>query len=134
MDLLKNWGVIFDTLSEGKHDFKGLGRCPGMKDFIFRIDIMFTNPENWTAALTHFTGSDGLNRMMRLKAQDLHEWNGKKFPNGAILSQKGLLVRGADNKSTKERVVPGGLKSERQLFEILGMRYLKPEQRGDKLR
>jgi DNA polymerase/3'-5' exonuclease PolX len=105
-----------------------------MKDFIFRIDIMFTNPENWTAALTHFTGSDGLNRIMRLKAQDLHEWNGKKFPNGAILSQKGLLVRGADNKSTKERVVPGGLKSERQLFEILGMRYLKPEQRGDKLR
>ena len=134
VDLLKNWGVIFDTLSEGKHDFKGMGRCPGMKDFIFRIDIMFTNPENWNAALAHFTGNDVLNRMMRLKAQDLREWNGKKFPHGAILSQKGLLVRGSDNKATKKRVVPGGLKSERQLFEILGMRYLKPEQRGDKMR
>jgi len=90
VDLLKNWGVIFDTLSEGKHDFKGMGRCPGMKDFIFRIDIMFTNPENWNAALAHFTGNDVLNRMMRLKAQDLREWDGKKFPHGAILSQKGL--------------------------------------------
>jgi DNA polymerase/3'-5' exonuclease PolX len=117
--LLKKWGVVFDTLSEGKDDFKGLGRCPGMKKFIFRIDIMFTKPENWNAALMHFTGNDVLNRLMREKAKELREYDGKKYPYGAILSQKGLFIRGANNKSSGKRVIPGGLKSEKQLFDIL---------------
>jgi len=132
--LLKDWGVVFDTLSEGKDDFKGLGRCPGMKKFIFRIDIMFTKPENWNAALMHFTGNDVLNRLMREKAKELREYDGKKYPHGAILSQKGLFVRGANNKSSGKRVIPGGLKSEKQLFDILGMKYLPPTQRGSKIK
>lgn len=132
--LLKKWGVVFDTLSEGKDDFKGLGRCPGMKKFIFRIDIMFTKPENWNAALMHFTGNDVLNRLMREKAKELREYNGKKYPHGAILSQKGLFIRGANNKSSGKRVIPGGLKSEKQLFDILGMKYLPPSQRGSKIK
>ena len=132
--LLKDWGVVFDTLSEGKDDFKGLGRCPGMKKFIFRIDIMFTEPENWNAALMHFTGNDVLNRLMREKAKELREYDGKKYPHGAILSQKGLFVRGANNKSSGKRVIPGGLKSEKQLFDILGMKYLPPTQRGSKIK
>ena len=132
--LLKKWGVVFDTLSEGKDDFKGLGRCPGMKKFIFRIDIMFTKPENWNAALMHFTGNDVLNRLMREKAKELREYNGKKYPHGAILSQKGLFIRGVNNKSSGKRVIPGGLKSEKQLFDILGMKYLPPSQRGSKIK
>jgi len=132
--LLKKWGVVFDTLSEGKDDFKGLGRCPGMKKFIFRIDIMFTKPENWNAALMHFTGNDVLNRLMREKAKELREYNGKKYPHGAILSQKGLFIRGANNKSSGKRIIPGGLKSEKQLFDILGMKYLPPSQRGSKIK
>jgi DNA polymerase/3'-5' exonuclease PolX len=132
--LLKKWGVVFDTLSEGKDDFKGLGRCPGMKKFIFRIDIMFTKPENWNAALMHFTGNDVLNRLMREKAKELREYDGKKYPYGAILSQKGLFIRGANNKSSGKRVIPGGLKSEKQLFDILGMKYLPPTQRGSKIK
>ena len=132
--LLKDWGVVFDTLSEGKDDFKGLGRCPGMKKFIFRIDIMFTKPENWNAALMHFTGNDVLNRLMREKAKELREYDGKKYPHGAILSQKGLFVRGANNKSSGKRLISGGLKSEKQLFDILGMKYLPPTQRGSKIK
>jgi DNA polymerase/3'-5' exonuclease PolX len=132
--LLKKWGVVFDTLSEGKDDFKGLGRCPGMKKFIFRIDIMFTKPENWNAALMHFTGNDVLNRLMREKAKELREYDGKKYPYGAILSQKGLFIRGANNKSSGKRVIPSGLKSEKQLFDILGMKYLPPTQRGSKIK
>jgi len=132
--LLKKWGVVFDTLSEGKDDFKGLGRCPGMKKFIFRIDIMFTKPENWNAALIHFTGNDVLNRLMREKAKELREYDGKKYPHGAILSQKGLFIRGANNKSSGKRIIPGGLKSEKQLFDILGMKYLPPSQRGSKIK
>ena len=86
--LLKDWGVVFDTLSEGKDDFKGLGRCPGMKKFIFRIDIMFTEPENWNAALMHFTGNDVLNRLMREKAKELREYDGKKYPSWSYIESK----------------------------------------------
>ena len=103
-------------------------------DFNCDDDIMFTKPENWNAALMHFTGNDVLNRLMREKAKELREYDGKKYPHGAILSQKGLFVRGANNKSSGKRVIPGGLKSEKQLFDILGMKYLPPTQRGSKIK
>ena len=132
--VLKEWGVIFDTLSSGTHDFKGLGRCPGMKNFIFRIDILQTNDDDWYAALLHFTGSDLFNRIMREKAKNLMEYNGKSLPYGAILSQKGFFIRGSDGKSSGKRVVSGGLQSEKQLFDIFNMVYLKPSERGDKFK
>ena len=142
VNVLKQNKMIFDTLSKGKNDFKGMGQCPGNEDFIFRVDIMFTTNIEWYAALLHFTGNDALNRDMRMKAKELEEAKykiggkivTKELPHGAILSQKGFFVRGKNNKSTGERVVNGGLKTEKQLFEILGMRYLKPTQRGTKVR
>ena len=129
--LLKDWGVIFDTLTSGKSDFKGLGRCPGMKDFIFRIDILFTTTKNWIPSLTHFTGNDTLNRMMRLKAKELKvDSSGKVLKHGAILSQNGLFVRAHNGKSTGVRIKPGGFKTEKALFKQLGVRYLTPTERG----
>ena len=129
--LLKDWGVIFDTLTSGKSDFKGLGRCPGMKDFIFRIDILFTTTNNWIPSLTHFTGNDTLNRMMRLKAKELKvDSSGKVLKHGAILSQNGLFVRAHNGKSTGVRIKPGGFKTEKALFKQLGVRYLTPTERG----
>tara|TARA_R110002074_G_scaffold254209_1_gene426273 strand:- start:17 stop:1171 length:1155 start_codon:yes stop_codon:yes gene_type:complete len=129
--LLKEWGVIFDTLTSGKSDFKGLGRCPGMKDFIFRIDILFTDNEKWIPSLTHFTGNDTLNRMMRLKAKELKaDSSGKVLKYGAILSQNGLFVRSRNGKSTGVRIKPGGFKTENALFKQLGVRYLTPTERG----
>ena len=129
--LLQDWGVIFDTLTSGKSDFKGLGRCPGMKDFIFRIDILFTTTKNWIPSLTHFTGNDTLNRMMRLKAKELKvDSSGKVLKHGAILSQNGLFVRAHNGKSTGVRIKPGGFKTEKALFKQLDVRYLTPTERG----
>jgi len=129
--LLQDWGVIIDTLTSGKSDFKGLGRCPGMKDFIFRIDILFTTTKNWIPSLIHFTGNDTLNRMMRLKAKELKvDSAGKVLKHGAILSQNGLFVRARNGKSTGVRIKPGGFKTEKALFKQLGVRYLTPTERG----
>jgi len=115
VSLLKEWGVVFETLTSGSKTFKGIGRCPGMPDFIFRIDILYARPKEWIAALVAFTGNDRLNREMRFKAQE----------KGWKLSEKGLFERGTD-----ERVVEGGLQSEEQLFDLLDMRYLEPHERG----
>ena len=130
--LLKKHKLIFDSLSIGKEDFKGLGECPGMKNYIFRIDVLFTKDNNWIAALIHYTGNDVLNRLLREKAQKIRNWKGKKLPYGAILSQKGLFIRNENDVSSKKRLIKGGLKTEKQLFDILGVKYLTPTQRGTK--
>lgn len=126
VELLYNWGIIFETLTFGRNDFKGLGRCPGDKNFVFRIDILFTQPDEWIAALIHFTGDTTLNTILRQKAKDLRT---DDIPHGAKLSQKGLFKLSQNGKPGK-RVVPGGLKSERQLFKIVGHPYLIPTQRN----
>jgi DNA polymerase/3'-5' exonuclease PolX len=132
IELLEKNKLVFDTLSLGNHDFKGLGRCPGMKDFIFRIDVLFTKEVNWIAALNHYTGNDVLNRLLREKAQKIRNWEGKKLPYGAILSQNGLFIRNSNSVSSKKRLIKGGLKTEKQLFDILGIKYLTPTKRGTK--
>ena len=132
VDILKRWGVVFDILTLGTRDFKGLGRCPGMKNFIFRIDILFTTKEKWIPSLVHFTGNDTLNRMMRTKANELTtDSKGKKLKYGGILSQNGLFIRDSYGKSTGVRVKPDGFKTEKELFKQLGIRYLSPLSRGD---
>jgi len=131
IDLLKKWGVIFDTLSHGSSDFKGLGRCPGMKDFIFRIDILFATKENWIPALVHFTGNDILNRIMREKANNMKKSSsGKKLKYGAILSQNGLFERDSNGNSTGTRLRQTRFTSEKQLFSEIGMIFLKPSERN----
>ena len=59
----------------------------------------------------------------------------------AVAAEKGisfkesLKIAGASyNKSSGKRVISGGLKSEKQLFDILGMKYLPPTQRGSKIK
>lgn len=126
VDLLTDAGILFFKLGQGKHDYKGLATCPGKKDFVFRIDIMMPEPEEWATSLLHFTGPDFLNRVMRQKAKDLRT---RDIPNGAILSQKGLFHLNANGKPTDRRIP---IQTERDVFKILGMKYLPPTARGDK--
>jgi len=58
----------------------------------------------------------------------------KKIRINKFLSQKGFFIRGSDGKSSGKRVVSGGLQSEKQLFDIFNMVYLKPSERGDKFK
>ncbi|KAL8931878.1 MAG: hypothetical protein Q9211_006673, partial [Gyalolechia sp. 1 TL-2023] len=86
-----------------------------------RIDFLFVPYEELGAALIYFTGNDIFNRSIRLLAS-------KK---GFRLNQRGLwrdVIRGRN----RERITQGSLvegRSERRIFEILGVPWRPPGHR-----
>jgi DNA polymerase IV len=100
----------------------GASRLPGRDGAKWRrVDFLLVPEEEMGAALIYFTGNDIFNRSIRLLAS-------KK---GMRLNQHGLwkdVIRGRN----RERITQGSLlegKSERRIFEILGVPYRPPEHR-----
>ncbi|KAK0729111.1 hypothetical protein B0T21DRAFT_385225 [Apiosordaria backusii] len=113
------------TLSQSRRESEGskfLGCCmlpPNGK--WRRIDLLLVPETEHGAALIYFTGNDIFNRSMRLLAS-------KK---GMRLNQRGLyrdVMRGPKRvKVTEGELVEG--RSERRIFEILGVRWREPGER-----
>jgi len=132
VNLLREWGVIFETLTSGNTTWKGIGRCPGMPDFVFRLDLLYVkDPQEWIPALVHFTGNKDSNTRLRTAA----------IKKKMLLSEKGLFKRKYNPQTKKygagERVKvyddsgeESVFSSEKQLFDFLEVPYLKPTQRG----
>ena len=76
-----------------------------------RLDIIISSKSNYYPALLHFTGPGSFNRQMRIVAKK----------NNYKLSQLGLY----DN--SKKQYVK--IKSEKEIFNILDLKYIKPEDR-----
>ncbi|KAJ8614562.1 hypothetical protein CTAYLR_004075 [Chrysophaeum taylorii] len=81
-----------------------------------RIDIKVYDPAQLPFALLYFTGSDHFNRSMRYYAKKI----------GYSLSDQGLYERRPDG--TKGRSI--ACKSEREVFEKLGLEFREPYERG----
>ncbi|GAA5905344.1 type-X family DNA polymerase [Sporobolomyces salmoneus] len=97
----------------------GLCKLPGGK--MRRIDILGVPFPDMPAALIYFTGNDHFNRSLRLKARHM----------GYSLNQKCLsknVIRGKGGEKLTEgtRI---DVKSERDIFRILGVPYKRPEER-----
>jgi len=86
-----------------------------------RMDFLLVPEEEMGAALIYFTGNDIFNRSMRLLAR-------KK---NMRLNQKGLykdVKRGRRGEKLNDGVLVEG-RSERKIFEVLGVPWRKPEKR-----
>lgn len=104
-------GYVLDNLTSTDVRTKFMGICRSYKkDRVRRIDIRFIPMESYYTALLYFTGSKDFNRNIRAIAKDM----------GYILNEYHLL----DNHMN-----PYKIGSEREIFEILGMEYLRPDQR-----
>ena len=94
----------------------GICRLSG-KHNVRRIDILVTPPKNWAAASLYFTGSKELNILMReaaqLKGMRLNEYGLWKLPASGI----GVYLE------------PVETETEQEIFELLGLDYLEPEDR-----
>lgn len=108
---LKKSNLITDDITSNKVISKYMGFCKYNKKN-YRIDIRLVPVESYFTALVYFTGSYELNTQMRLTAKKL----------GYKLNEYGLY-----KISTGESIL---ITSEQQLFEILKMEYLEPEQRN----
>jgi len=108
------------TAKENGSKWHGAACLPGSKIWR-RIDLLLVPWDEMGAALIYFTGNDIFNRSIRLLAS-------KK---GMRLNQRGLwrdVMRGRN----RERINQGTLiegRSERRIFEILGVTWRPPQHR-----
>lgn len=120
--LKKTLATNHSTSFEAASKWHGAAVLPGSSPPIWRrIDFLLVPWEEMGAALIYFTGNDIFNRSIRLLAS-------KK---GMRLNQRGLwkdVMRGPG----RERLTQGTLvesRSEKKIFEILGVPYRVPEHR-----
>jgi len=103
-------GHILHILVQGSSKCLVIARiaegCPAR-----RVDFLFTNPDEYAFAILYFTGSKGFNTAMRAHALKM----------GYSMNEHAL--KGA----------PTGLQfhDERDIFDFLGLVYVKPENRVD---
>jgi len=102
---------IVDNFTSLDVPTKFMGICKYKTKPIRRIDIRLIPYESIYTAMLYFTGSRDFNKKMRLVA----------IKNNFILNEYSLF-----NKKTKRKMK---IKSEKHIFELLNMKYLKPELR-----
>lgn len=79
----------------------------------YKVDVFRTAPDTYYSQLLYSTGSKEFNVRMRGKAKRM----------GMLLNQKGLFSLKSGKKLNKIN------DDERKLFELVGMRYLTPQER-----
>jgi DNA polymerase/3'-5' exonuclease PolX len=110
VDKLTKAGILKEQLGLGSTKYMGITQTKS--GIHFRIDMEIIKEHEWPFALLYFTGSGSFNERQRLHAKKM----------GYRLSEHGMI-----DVKTKEYVQ--GLKTERDIFEFLGMDYLEPWQR-----
>jgi len=105
--LLKQY--LVGKLSQGPTKYMGIFRLSDQYP-AHRIDIRLIEPRSYYYALLYFTGSDQVNKLMRIRAQEL----------GGTLSEYGI-ADSTDNFYSAQ--------SEEHIFNMLGLAYLTPQER-----
>ena len=106
---LQNDKFILDSITPDSTN-KYMGFCKLNKFSIRRIDIRFVPFLSWYPALLYFTGSKEFNLILRSKAKKMGY---KVNEYGIYKNNKNILVE-----------------SEEEIFAILGMKYLEPQERN----
>jgi DNA polymerase beta len=104
---------IIDDLTDKDITTKYMGFCKLKKGRPMRIDIRYVSYKSYYPALLYFTGSGDYNKKMRGVAESL----------GYLLNEYGLYKLEGDKKKLIN------VKSEKDIFDKLGMEYLEPENR-----
>ncbi len=108
---MKEAGYIEEVLALGEHKCMAICRQGKAR----RLDLLLTPDEEYAYALLYFTGSDQFNVAFRHYALE----------KGYTLNEHRLAPLHEDG------VVPP-MKTEKDIFRFLGLRYVEPSQRVDK--
>jgi DNA polymerase/3'-5' exonuclease PolX len=106
IQVLKENDYLLADLATGSKKYMGISRL-NKKTPARRIDILMTSEEEYPFALLYFTGDFQINISLRKKATELNY----------VLNEYGL--KGVKN-----------ICSEKDIFNILGFRFLKPKDRN----
>ena len=124
VDLLTKEGFLLDRLSFNKMKYMGFckyninqmrGRNTSYKTYpVRRIDIIFMPYYSLPSAMLYFTGPAQLNEDMRRTAKS----------KNMTLNEYGLFIL-----DSRQNYIPVPIRSEKDIFEELGMPYLTPQER-----
>lgn len=112
INILKKKKYIIADLGYGETKFSGIAKLPRTNSTV-RIDIIKTTKEEMPFTLLYFTGDFVQNINMRKKAKRM------KYS----LSQHGL-------KNLKTNKMVKGIKTEKDIFSFLRMKYKEPNERS----
>jgi len=116
IDLLVDEGYLRGEFARGEHKFMGVCKLPRYQTHR-HVDLLLCKPEEYWYTILYFTGSDVFNVSMRRHA----------LSKGYSLSEHGL-------KKMRDGVpVPPAMNSEKDIFDFLGLAYVRPESRRDGL-
>jgi len=111
--LLKNNNYIIENLANGKKKYMGICKL-NENSIARRIDILLCDENNYYFSLLYFTGSYKFNIIMRKKALEI----------GYSLSEYGFT-----DIKTNKIITNLNIKSEEDIFKIIGMKYVEPQNR-----
>ncbi len=112
VETLKKIKFIIDDLTP-EYDVKYMGYCKYKDNPVRRIDIKYVPIESYYTALVHFTGSLYFNTQIRELAKHL----------GYKLNEYGLY------QIKDDKLIKLEIKSEKDIFDILGLEYIEPKLR-----
>lgn len=121
VNALEKKGYLVATLASGPHKYMGISSigsrgAPG-KGTGRRLDLLLTPRAEMATAVLYFTGSDKFNIAFRRHALTM----------GYTLNEHELKV-------VKEGVRPPPVfKEEKEIFDFLGLKYVKPEDRNESI-
>jgi len=110
--------ILVDHLTEdGKTKYMGICKL-NSKSKGRRIDIRFIPYESKPAAILYFTGAGNFNKYMRTEA----------LKKGYTINEYGIYkTKKVNGKMEKDKVVL--VNTEKEIFVVVGMEYLEPENR-----
>lgn len=117
LDILVEQKIIVDSMTDyKKNPTKYMGISKITENAIARrIDIRFVAYESWASGLMYFTGSGTFNKLFR----------GIALQRGYTLNEYGIFR--LNEKGERGELIPTF--SEQQIFEVVGVEYLTPEER-----
>ena len=116
IDALHKEELISETLSNGKTKSMTIMRLPDKKPR--RVDLLYSSPKGYPFAILYFTGSKAFNTVMR----------GHALKKGLTLNEHGFHKMVNKKKGDK---VEDEFKTEKDIFDYLGLEYKEPTQRKD---
>lgn len=114
VDTLKEKNIILDDMTNKNYSMKYMGFMKYKEYPVRRLDIRWMPYDSLPTALLYFTGPFELNTIMRNEAKR----------KGMILNEYGIYKV---SDSGKKKLIK--VKTEKDVFDKLGMPYLTPEQR-----
>jgi len=123
-DALTKNGYLVDIIGSGSHQIIGVVKLSGTYPHR-KFEIKVYPMENFYTGLLHFTGPAEFNRQMRRIAK----LKGYKLSEYFLAPRHSLIM---NRKSSRDYKLGHAvhLNSEKDIFDILGLPYRKPEERS----